>query len=352
MCRAELRRRALYDDLENYRRILTTGKGILATGYFGSRQPVLQVYFDQPCVAADPSIDCVPLRPEEIIICDLSGWTTVGWEPPESQTFARKILKPGDPPTFETKVAVDPVLGRLAVLKNVTNPPTKIEVSYAYGFSGDLGGGPYDRRFVPKPDDPSPTAYENTVAAPSALGGFYRVSATGFDTVEDAITQWALDGKPNAVIQIDDSRTYEKSLTIPMAATDLVIQAANRQRPTLIGDLTITGNQKGRLALNGLLIAGSVARRRRQRAPVGRLHCTLVPGVALNADGTPAQPETPSIAVAATNKSLTAERGAQHHRAAAPAGEYGGAERAGLHHRIARSAAIRPICCRRWCRRS
>ena len=152
---------------------MTTGKGILATGYLGSRQPVLQVYFDQPCVAADPDVDCVPLRPEEIVICDLRGWETVGWEPPESQTFVRKILKPGDPLTFETKVAVDPVRGRLAVLKIVTNPPTKIEVSYAYGFSGDLGGGPYDRRFVPRPDDPSPTAYENTVAAPSALGGFY-----------------------------------------------------------------------------------------------------------------------------------------------------------------------------------
>ena len=94
---------------------------------------------------------------------------------------------------------------------------------------------------------------------PARLGGFYRVSATGFNTIEDAITQWALDGKPDAVIQIDDSRTYEKDLTIPMAATDLVIQAANRQRPTLIGDVTVTGNQKGRLALNGLLIAGSIA---------------------------------------------------------------------------------------------
>ena len=97
----ELRRRALYDDLENYRRVLTTGKGIFATSYFGSRQPVLQVYFDQPCMATDPKVDCLPLRPEEIIICDLSDWAAAGWEPPASQTFARKILKPGDPPTFD-----------------------------------------------------------------------------------------------------------------------------------------------------------------------------------------------------------------------------------------------------------
>ena len=282
-----LRRRALYDDLEDYRQVLTSGKGILFTSYFGRRQPVLQVYFDQPCVADDPDVDCVPLRPEEIIVCDLSDWTAPGWELPESQTFARKILKPDDPPTFETKVAVDPVLGRLAVLKNVTDPPTDVTVSYAYGFSGDLGGGPYDRRFVPKPDDPSPTAYENTVAAPGDLGDLYRVSATDFNTIEDAVIQWAQDGKPNAVIQIDDSRTYEKSLTIPMAATDLVIQAANRQRPTLIGDVTVAGNQKGRLALNGLLIAGSIAIADDSVRQLDVLHCTLVPGVTLTADGAP-----------------------------------------------------------------
>ena len=304
----KLRRRALYDDLENYRQVLTTGIGILATSYFGARQPVLQVYFDQPCVNADPSKDCVPLRPEEIIVCDLSGWDAAGWQPPVSKTFARKILKAGDPPTFETKVAVDPVLGRLAVLKNVAKP-AKVEVSYAYGFSGDLGGGPYDRRFVPRPDDPVLSAYENTVAAPNGfapngLGKLYRVSATGFNTIEAAIIQWASDGKPDAVIQIDDSRTYEKDLTIPMAATDLVIQAANRQRPTLMGDLTIAGSQEGRLALNGLLVAGNVAIADNSVRQLDVLHCTLVPGVMLAADGTPTQPETPSMVVNSTNTSL------------------------------------------------
>ena len=300
----QLRRRALYDDLENYRRILTTGKGILATSYFGSRQPVLQVYFDQPCAAADPStIACrCGRRRSSSAIC-AAGRRSVGSRPRAKPLCARSSSR-AIRSTFETKVAVDPVLGRLAVLKNVTNPPTKIEVSYAYGFSGDLGGGPYDRRFVPRPDDPTPTAYENTVAAPSALGGFYRVSATGLNTVEDAITQWALDGKPNAVIQIDDSRTYEKDLTIPMAATDLVIQAANRQRPALIGNVTVAGNQKGRLALNGLLIAGSIAVADDSVRQLDVLHSTLVPGVMLDAKGKPAQPETPSIAVSATNKSL------------------------------------------------
>ncbi len=299
-----LRRRVLYDDLENYRTILTTGNGILTTGYFSQRRPVLQVYFDQPCLAEDPAVDCLPLRPEEIVACDLSGWEEAGWEPPESRTFARKILLPGDPPTFETKAAVDPLLGRLAVLKNVTNPPAGIAVSYTYGFSGDLGGGPYDRREAAS--DPSArSTYENAVAVPDGLGPLYRVSAGGFNTVSDAVIQWALDGKPTAVILIEDSRTYEEDLMVPMAADDLVISAANRQRPTLIGSLTIKGSRQGRLMIKGLLIAGCLeVEDDESLRQLDIVHCTLVPGVGLDAEGNPVSPETPSLEVGAANKSL------------------------------------------------
>ena len=301
-----LRRRALYDDLEKYRQIMTTGKGTLTTNYFSRRRPVLEVYFDQPCLAEEPEIDCLPLRPEEIVICDLSDWATAGWEPPESETFARKILQPGDSPTFETKVAVDPVLGRLAVLKNVTDPPVSIAVSYTYGFSGDLGAGPYDRRFVQGKGNAAPSAYENTVAAPDGLGALYRVSARDYDSVNAAVIQWALDGKPEAVILIEDSRTYEGDLTIPLTAGDLVIQAANRQRPALIGELTVKGNQQARLMLNGLLIAGRiVVADDNSLRQLDVVHSTLVPGVSLSADGTPLSPAAPSLSVNSTNKALT-----------------------------------------------
>jgi hypothetical protein len=296
-----LRRRALYDDLESYRDVLTTGKGSLATRYFSQRQPVLQVYLDQPGVTAD----CLPLQPEEIIICDLSDWEAAGWEHPQSQIFSREIIQPGQSPTFETKVAVDPVLGRLAVLKGVTNAPTNVEVSSAYGSSGDLGGGPYDRRFVSQPGDSAPSDYENTVAAPAGLAALYSVPAAGRDTIADAIDDWKTQGRPDAVIQIEDSRTYEEDLTIDMADGDLVVQAANGQRPTLIGDVSVTGNQKGRLALNGLLIAGSISID--DAASVRQLdvmHCTLVPGVMPAGDGTPLHPEASSIVANSVNTSL------------------------------------------------
>ena len=300
-----LRRHTLYDDLEGYRRVLTSGKGRLATGYLDPRQPVLQVYFDQPCAAANPDVDCLPLRPEEIIVCDLSNWTAPGWSSPESETLARKIIKPGDTATFVTKVAVDPVLGRLAVLKNLSSPPAKVEVCYAYGFSGDLGGGPYDRRFVPKADDPVPSAYENTVAAPADLGVMYRVSVSGFKALTLAVAQWVLDGRPHAVIQIDDSRTYQETLTISMAATDLVIQAANRQRPTLTGNIRSTGNRQGRLALNGLLISGNITVDDDSVRQLDVLHSTLVPGASLAAEEKLLQPVSPSITTNQSNSSLT-----------------------------------------------
>ncbi|MFM7326812.1 MAG: hypothetical protein ACKO4L_18175, partial [Nodosilinea sp.] len=43
-------------------------------------------------------------------------------------------------------VAVDPAAGRMVFLDQT--PPTQVEVTYAYGFSADMGGGPYDRSDV------------------------------------------------------------------------------------------------------------------------------------------------------------------------------------------------------------
>jgi hypothetical protein len=296
-----LRPRALYDDLEEYRRVLTSGRGTLATQYFGEHQPVLQVYINEPGVTDD----CRPLLPEEILICNLSKWEAAGWQPPAREAFTRQDPGSDQPATFETKVAVDPVRGRLAVLKAVTNPPTKVEVSFAYGFSGDLGGGPYDRRLLSLPGDPAPPAFENTVAAPPGLGALYPVSATGFGTLALAIAEWKDQGQLDAVIQIEDSRTYEEDLSVDMAATGLVIQAANGQRPTLIGDVAIKGGQKGRLALNGLLIAGSISVADDSVRELDVVHCTLVPGVMPGQDGKPLHPATPSIVASSTNTSLT-----------------------------------------------
>ncbi len=216
---------------------------------------------------------------------------------------------PDDPVTVHqlglaNRVGIDVRLGRIAFpLEDV---PGDLTVSYTYGFSGDIGGGPYDRRVIRRPEEPPPSAYEDSVAAPDGLGVRLVVPSAAFATIGQALTEWeTVLGQPDAVIEIADSRTYGEDLTINLAATDLVIQAQNGRRPALIGDVTVNGNGQGRLALNGLLVAGglTVAQPDCLRQ-LDVAHCTLVPGHLLNIDRSPQKPQEPSIAVNASNTNL------------------------------------------------
>jgi hypothetical protein len=225
-----------------------------------------------------------PILPANIVCGDLSNWTP--------------------PPTG--KVAVDVALGRFAFAPGET-PADGVTVSYTYGFSGDMGGGPYDRTSLATvAGDPGP-AIPGTVANPVALGLLIPVSATAAaTTISQAILAWNPAVNPQAVIQIEDNRTYVESLAIPFPVVAvppgqpspiLVIQAANQLRPTLLGNITLTGGSGSEEAiLNGLLIAGNL----HVEANLGLVeivHCTLVPGEGLDEQGQPVQPDAPSILV-------------------------------------------------------
>ncbi len=194
-----------------------------------------------------PTANSANLIPQASVVCgDLSNWT-----PPASG-----------------KVAVDVALGRFAFAPGET-PRDGITVSYAYGFSGNMGGGPYDRRSVATVSgDPGP-AIPDTVEDPNALGLLIRVSATAAaTTITAAIAAWNPAVNPQAVIQIEDNRTYEENVAIAFPTVvvppgqpspTLVIQAGNLQRPTVIGNLTMTGGSGSEGAiLNGLLVAGNL----------------------------------------------------------------------------------------------
>ncbi len=225
--------------------------------------------------------DGLPVPPMDVICMNLSQWD----RPPAG------------------KVGVDVARGRIAFAVGET--PGEVTAGYRYGFSGDLGSGPYDRRRLVRPGEPPLEAYLNSVAEPDGLGLRLKVSAGDFTTIAAALVQWQAQGQPDAVIQIEDSRTYEENLAIPMTAADLVIQAKNSERPTLIGDIAVGGSAEGRLVFDGLLIAGSLA-----VGPGNSLrqlelrHCTLAPGVRLDIDGAPQQPETPSLTVELPNDHL------------------------------------------------
>ncbi len=266
-----LRRRPLYEELEMQRQSLTDGKTeeevLEESTYFGA-QPVLRVLKDGD-----------EIKPVEMLICNLTAWQL----PPATKGYNKTPKpepKPTDPNppdrTFPIRVSVDPVLGRLAFPGGVA--PGRVEVSYAYGFSGDMGGGPYERRRSSAETDASGTP--DTVASPCALDLLIKVPSDQA-TLSDGLVAWAAAGSKPAVIEIEDNATYQ-GLTIQMTGEELVIQAANRKRPALMGDLVVTGGSpEARLTLSGLLVSGNL----RVEGTLGMLtivHCTLTPGTSLD----------------------------------------------------------------------
>jgi hypothetical protein len=287
-----LRRRALYDDLEAYRHALVHGGETPQSRYFGT-QPVLEVFVDE--------VDD-PVPPEEQVICDLEGWDAPGWAPPASQTFTR-----ADGTPFETRVAVDPKLGRLAFLDGTALPRT-VEVSYSYGFSGDVGGGPYDRRDAAGRTPARECTWQIGVSKTLA-----PVPGEIVGSLSEAVDAW--NSQPAGtvgIIAVMDSHTYREDLD---GAQDIIIPERSRLtlvaagwpeeeipgapgssrrspghsvpaglRPHLRGSISVRGTAHGKNAdagefiLEGMLIEGSV------HVLVGNLgsvrihHSTLVPG--------------------------------------------------------------------------
>jgi len=244
--------------------------------YFGS-PPVVEVYLD----GAD-----LPVPLDRLAICDLS-------DPPSA------LAEGWRRPPASVDVAIDPVLGRLALPAGST--VGSVEVSYAYGFSGDLGGGPYNRQpSVAESLTPDRVTWQRGVSAGAT-------SAQLPDIVPDlatAIAAWNAAPASFGVIAMMDSHSYDQPLptiTIPAASTLVLLAAdwpddpespgsrplgrvvARQVRPHVAGSLTVIGTapdgapDAGSLVINGLLVEGSLT-----VAPgnLGRLavaHTTLVP---------------------------------------------------------------------------
>jgi hypothetical protein len=184
---------------------------------------------------ASISLDGVPI--EKIVACDLSGWVHT---PPAG------------------KVAIDPVLGRIAFADAQTGPPL---VTFHYGFSDDMGGGEYDRAAT---FDALLSPVEE-VPAPHA-------------TIQDALN--AVTG--GGVVEISNSDRYTETPTIDVNASQRVeLRAANEHRPTLVlgGELVINGAADAEVTLNGLLIAGGAIRVNGALRALRLRHCTVLPSL-------------------------------------------------------------------------
>jgi hypothetical protein len=178
-------------------------------------------------------------------------------------------LSTWDQPTG-THVAVDVALGRLT-LGPRRMPANRVDVYYHYGFSADMGAGPYSRRSWLI--NPQLAALILTVDGSGAPGIFATINA--------ALTAWIAAGKPNCIIRIDDNRTYREAIAIePANNAFIAIEAADGFRPHLWLNrpLLITGlHNTATVTLSGLLIEGRVS----ITGSLGclrLLHSTLVPG--------------------------------------------------------------------------
>ncbi|MGI0493684.1 hypothetical protein ACN4EG_18030 [Alkalinema pantanalense CENA528] len=146
---APLRRIVLEQELADRRHAHNQGLPLPVAHYLG-RNPILQIFIDgQP----------QPIPPEEIQIRSLTKNT-----PNHPEDFSwQSIIPTALPPAT---VAIDPEQGRFAFLG--TTLPKTVEVSYLYGFSGDVGGGPYNREEVA--DNPLTQAFSiNATADPSVF---------------------------------------------------------------------------------------------------------------------------------------------------------------------------------------
>lgn len=242
-----LRPAALDEDLEALRQALAEGRPPLVSPYFGA-QPVFQITIQEQGAAAQT----VP--PAAILIADLERFTT----PPATRRY-RVQNSTRDLPI---QAAVDPVRGRLVF---VSPPPATatVRVSYTYGFSGEVGAGPYVR-------------VERTQALP---------------TLSSRELSPALAGLSGAGLELPDNQSYLLASDVALPAQALTLRAADQKLPVVRvdgGQRTLTLGQQP-VVLDGLLFQGgalTIAVPSGTRASLTLRRCTLVPGqVALRVTG-------------------------------------------------------------------
>jgi hypothetical protein len=174
-----------------------------------------------------------------------------------------------------------------------------------YGFSANLGGGPYERcpcLVQPVLADLQFRVKEDGIA-PTGTPPVTHTSLTA------AITDWEVAGRPNALITLLDNRNYALPSTLLLRNEGwLAIEAANGVRPLL--QTAATGLEvqtlppaaagdparRGELTLSGVVVEGFL----NITGDLGRLrllHTTLVPGRRRQEDGSPESTE-PSMLIA------------------------------------------------------
>lgn len=290
-----LRRLPLHREVEA-RRIALARDDAAVNRWFGAN-PVFAIEYRLD--AADP--DFVSVQPEEMLVAYLAppdpAPPEVWLRPPAAIDYPDKD---GNPAPQTIKVAVDPVLGRLAFPKGVV--PFDVRVTAAHAFPGDVGGGPYDRR------ESVAEFLQSAVTWQAGVGrDVVEDAATHlFNSLPAAIAQWhAQPPGARGVIALLDNGRYETGaalqISVPPGSQLLLVSAdwpeeknpdgttqrkpgrlaAHDRRATVVGDITSKGGAKSELWLDGLLLQGNLAVAKPDDEGFARLrlaHSTIVPG--------------------------------------------------------------------------
>jgi hypothetical protein len=242
----------------------------------------------------------VPRLSEVISICNLSdekdsNGNVIGW-----------VHMP------TTKIAIDPVLGRIA-FPQLQPPPADVHVTYHYGFSASMGGGEYGRI-----DSFSDTQALIKVPADqpdiqTALTQLFALFAGNASLKSGAIEI----EKPESPA-VDHYHVLGGAIEIPTGHF-VELRASEKHRPIVLlqDDLLISGGSDSQFSVNGLLINSHTIRvpevdgagNPNQLDALSFTHCTLVPGPSLPIEAgglsLPASPRAPRLIVESPNMTLT-----------------------------------------------
>jgi hypothetical protein len=197
-------------------------------------------------------------------------------------------------------IGIDPQLGRIAFPSNLA-APLSVHTTYCYGFSKEMGGGPYSRVF----NNP----FDIFIQVPGQAA-----------TVQAALTQASsqlVRPKTRAVIEVTNNEYYFEtpSVTIP-AGTSIQLRAKDENRPVLVlsDDLVVRGGNDSSFEINGFLVAGgglSVPASGAADDPTVQIdvtHCTFSPISTPSIGSPPAGPLAPSLLIESSNVTVNVSR--------------------------------------------
>lgn len=243
----KLRRMALAEELQARAQARWQGQPLPNPSYFGQpNPPVIQVFINgQPR----------PIPTDEMMITALDA------APPQVGGDLWQLPPPESKGQFPPKVvAIDPEQGRLAFLDGTV--PSRVEVSYAYGFSGDVGSGPYEH-------DPEGAGDAEISAHPLLTWDIEQDNAAAANPLAAAVDQW------NRMVQAWES--LRRQSAVPLAR--LVLPDA-RVVSVPVEAVGIAPPHPLRPQLRPGILKGLMV-----EAVVGSTQVSLDPGVAVDGQG-------------------------------------------------------------------